>query len=990
MPKLRSDQYERKKSQRVPTNKKFRNDFTVKKLIPRHPVVGMRQPTINKSNSEIALKQRHALVGAELDARNKRNVVSDMRFSRNASMNEDDRAFQSFIKERQDKVKKLFSLDDDELDSHDIQVGGLLGAKTLEDDDFFDRVERDERGDSGQLWQQEYSEAHFGGGGHDRPVQEIYSEIIAKDKAWKAEKRRERDEGERKREEIDAEFSEIRDLIMSNVRNKWKTKDSADAPPKTVAEDDFDRRVRELSFSTKGTAGERVKTEEEIAREERKRIEDLEAERLKRMRRMDLSEEEMSSQSDTDEGEEEEEEEGSTEDSSEFGGDLSDEEEPITKQKRTHSTIDEAESDEESDSDASSDDSDSAASEGKESVSFKTLAPHISKPAKPKPTKQERKAKKITTEVKTSTILPISVPYLITTVPSTLPDLFALFATHSLTRPDQQAELLRRIVLSSSVKLNRENMSAVQSLMRVVLDWISWLSGDASVTPPSETPSETSFGVGVAPSQPSQFPSFPSAPQAQSVRSTFPPPPSSPQLDTIALIVPHFATLAHSLPSFTLKLCADEAEHSIRLLSQSPAEVLLFPQATPLSKPQPSHPFYLLPFSSLSRLSVFLSLAPLTDSAHPITLSVFSAIAYALTVNEKRVHKLNSSDSLMKQLIREEQKGQGKTLPSSSLKSLVYDTIQAFVCFVYLLCLMQQAMSVGRLSGEQWMMLQRLFEFIAHNLADFEVGSQSAARSQTYKSTDPDDTTSDSMQKDVESELSSLYPSLISIKTVSLISLIHPPVVTTQPLSIVFLEFLHSLYRSSVLLLFAATRSLSRSLSLLETLSPFTRISASLSPITSKLDQSLTSQSTNLLFEPLTDILSSFLSSLSKSLSSSRTPLLLRAARSSTASNSIASLTPLFSENYLTKGTKERYQQDLKRLKKNLKRNEKGAAREIRKEMIALNEQREKENKRREEKAKAKIKSFMSLLEGQQAEGKMIDRLKTRQKKHKKRDAAKK
>ena len=183
---------------------------------------------------------------------------------------------------------------------------GMVGGGYSDDDaeELFRRVERG-RGEDGD----------------GRGAREIYDEVIAKSKDWRRERQRAREEGMELTDKLDEELVGIRASLLAGSR-KWVDERAAVKPaaakkkkvvltlngPKEVDEDDDDggiqdeREVRtraanaqdaftgydvlrgELTQEARARPSDRLKTEMELAEEEKARLEGLERERVARMR----------------------------------------------------------------------------------------------------------------------------------------------------------------------------------------------------------------------------------------------------------------------------------------------------------------------------------------------------------------------------------------------------------------------------------------------------------------------------------------------------------------------------------------------------------------------------------------------------------------------------------------------------------------------------------------------------------------------------------
>src|SRR5690554_1547290 len=105
--------------------------------------------------------------------------------------------------------------------------------------------------------------------------EEKLKEIIAKSKLLKVEKQKEKQENEDLVNQLEEQFGGIQSLISKMRRVKGSEPE--------VPRDDFDQTVRSLGFELRAQPTDRLKTPEEIAADEKKKLEALERDRQRRM-----------------------------------------------------------------------------------------------------------------------------------------------------------------------------------------------------------------------------------------------------------------------------------------------------------------------------------------------------------------------------------------------------------------------------------------------------------------------------------------------------------------------------------------------------------------------------------------------------------------------------------------------------------------------------------------------------------------------------------
>ena len=113
-------------------------------------------------------------------------------------------------------------------------------------------------------------------------------EIVMKSKMAKALKKEAKDEQDAGREKLDKDFEA---LMKGNVleltethRDFQEKRLKADGTTKAEEFDDYDKNMMEMQYEAKVRATSRTKTAEELALEERARLEEAEKDRVKRMR----------------------------------------------------------------------------------------------------------------------------------------------------------------------------------------------------------------------------------------------------------------------------------------------------------------------------------------------------------------------------------------------------------------------------------------------------------------------------------------------------------------------------------------------------------------------------------------------------------------------------------------------------------------------------------------------------------------------------------
>ncbi|XP_050039582.1 nucleolar protein 14 [Dermacentor andersoni] len=258
------------------------NPFEVKVNRQKHDVLGRKSKSdrglLGVSRNK-AIKKRKATLLQEYVLRNKSSTFMDKRIGEfDSAMNPDDRMAARLAQERKISQKKnVFSLNEEEELTH---LGKSINDMETHDDprsddeDLYDKLGRD------------FTEkTNFGGfltkadpsSDAAKSRREAIDQLIAESKKLKYERQVEKDENFELTEKLDKDWKEFQSLLAAS-----KNKKSA-AGDKEASTDEYDVLVKQLKFAPlAGQASERVKTEDEIAQAERKRLEKLEQERKAR------------------------------------------------------------------------------------------------------------------------------------------------------------------------------------------------------------------------------------------------------------------------------------------------------------------------------------------------------------------------------------------------------------------------------------------------------------------------------------------------------------------------------------------------------------------------------------------------------------------------------------------------------------------------------------------------------------------------------------
>lgn len=271
------------------------NPFEVKINRKKFDVLGRKSkhdvglPGVSRSK---AITKRKDTLLKEYRQKNRTSKFIDRRLGEyDSKIAPEDKILQRFAMERQrshDK-KDIYNLNEEEELTH-------YGQSLAEIEKFNDAVGSDDETDEKGLLSAELTASNFGGGGllrkrsseeqkdgeggeRAKSRQELIEELIQKSKQEKRERQVQKEEAQELTEKLDQEWKSIQALM---VKKTPKT-DQEDKPQEKPKLDEYDMMVRELGFEMKAQPSEKMKTPEEIAREEREKLQKLEADRLRRM-----------------------------------------------------------------------------------------------------------------------------------------------------------------------------------------------------------------------------------------------------------------------------------------------------------------------------------------------------------------------------------------------------------------------------------------------------------------------------------------------------------------------------------------------------------------------------------------------------------------------------------------------------------------------------------------------------------------------------------
>uniref|UniRef100_G3TJY5 NOP14 nucleolar protein n=1 Tax=Loxodonta africana TaxID=9785 RepID=G3TJY5_LOXAF len=265
------------------------NPFEVKVNKQKFQILGRKTrhdvglPGVSRAR---AIKKRTQTLLKEYKDRNKSNVFKDKRFGEyNSNLSPEEKMMKRFALEQQrhHEKKSIYNLNEDEELTH-------YGQSLADIEKLNDIVDSDSDTEERGTLSAELTAAHFGGGGgllnktasqqseegdKAKSRKELIEELIAKSKQEKRERQAQRENALELTEKLDQDWKEIQTLLPHKTP-KSENKEKKEKPKP----DAYDVMVRELGFEMKAQPSDRMKTEEELAKEEQERLKKLERRKM--------------------------------------------------------------------------------------------------------------------------------------------------------------------------------------------------------------------------------------------------------------------------------------------------------------------------------------------------------------------------------------------------------------------------------------------------------------------------------------------------------------------------------------------------------------------------------------------------------------------------------------------------------------------------------------------------------------------------------------
>ncbi|KAJ1960751.1 nucleolar complex protein 14 [Dipsacomyces acuminosporus] len=278
-----------------------------------------------------AVEKRKSTIGVERKNRNRAGGIIDRRIGENdPTMDPEEKMLQRFTLEKQNRARNasMYNLEDNSDVEGQITSLTHFGQSLNDMEDLNDLGASGDEDDSGAIDRDAVASGHFGGfekPGDDEPPRkktkaEVMQEVIAKSKMHKHERQMIKEQDDEIRRELDGDFESVRALLfadndadndgdagelskpmMKAAGTSDKDEDEAKRKKKDLADANYDAYVRELVFEQRARPQDRLKTEEEQAREEKERLERAERHRQRRMEGLPSDTENESDDDDDDE-----------------------------------------------------------------------------------------------------------------------------------------------------------------------------------------------------------------------------------------------------------------------------------------------------------------------------------------------------------------------------------------------------------------------------------------------------------------------------------------------------------------------------------------------------------------------------------------------------------------------------------------------------------------------------------------------------------------
>ncbi|KAL8714876.1 MAG: hypothetical protein Q9220_001389 [cf. Caloplaca sp. 1 TL-2023] len=289
---------------------------TAKAVAQKSTKNAVARPGVTKGFGE---ESRRQTLLKEMQRRKKVGGILDRRFGENdPKMTPEEKALERFVKEKQRGSKKdtLFDLEDGDEGEQLTHFGQSLsfekptkvddfqevGLSSEDESDSFDDSERPSKrrrlSEDADFIEEALSRGDDDELARPKTKKEVMEEVIAKSKLHKYERQQAKEDDDDLRAELDKGMPDLLAMMRGNQKqpllpqglgapNGNMNPDRAamlDGKDRAQAEKEYDERLRQMTFDQRSKPADRTLTEEERLEKEARRLKELEAERLRRMK----------------------------------------------------------------------------------------------------------------------------------------------------------------------------------------------------------------------------------------------------------------------------------------------------------------------------------------------------------------------------------------------------------------------------------------------------------------------------------------------------------------------------------------------------------------------------------------------------------------------------------------------------------------------------------------------------------------------------------
>ncbi|KAK2759092.1 nucleolar complex protein 14 [Arachnomyces sp. PD_36] len=285
--------------------------------VATRPIPGAKEPQFRPGVTKgLGEERRRETLLKEIHRRNRVGGILDRRFGENdPTMTPEERAAERFARESQKKFKKesMFNLEEDD-DEEEFQFTHLGQSLSFDQDDDLVGSDEENYSDNEQVRKrkrmaedddmggmagesEDEQEQEEGQPERKKSKNEVMKELIAKSKFHKYERQKAREDDDDLRAELDKGLPDIFQMMQAPKKPiepapQPREDPTASMNPDRLAllngegrkkPDEYDQRLKQMTYDKRSMPMDRTKTEEEKAEEEAGRLRALERERLRRM-----------------------------------------------------------------------------------------------------------------------------------------------------------------------------------------------------------------------------------------------------------------------------------------------------------------------------------------------------------------------------------------------------------------------------------------------------------------------------------------------------------------------------------------------------------------------------------------------------------------------------------------------------------------------------------------------------------------------------------